>query len=61
MEDSTMMEASQGLFEEQSFTIIPNGLSDDRLDKVCDAPSMRTSTTDAFCSCANKLPLSTAP
>jgi hypothetical protein len=33
-----MMEASQGLFGEQSFTIIPNGLSDDRLEKVCDAP-----------------------
>jgi hypothetical protein len=61
MEDSTMMEASQGLFEEQSFTIIPNGLSDDRLDKVCDAPNIYTSITDACCSCANKLLLSAAP
>ncbi|KAF2833518.1 hypothetical protein CC86DRAFT_365393 [Ophiobolus disseminans] len=34
MEDSTMMEASQGLFEEHSFTIIPNGLSEDSLDKL---------------------------
>jgi hypothetical protein len=37
MEDSTMMEASQGLFEEHSFTIIPNGLPEESLDKVRDA------------------------
>jgi hypothetical protein len=40
MEDSTMLEASQGLFEGQHFTIIPNGLSDDRLDEVCHASKM---------------------
>jgi hypothetical protein len=37
MEDRTMMEASQGLFEEHSFTIIPNGLPEESLDKVRDA------------------------
>ncbi|KAF1837609.1 hypothetical protein BDW02DRAFT_543706 [Decorospora gaudefroyi] len=31
MEDTSMLEASQGLFEELSFTIYPNGLSEDRL------------------------------
>jgi hypothetical protein len=61
MEDTTMMEASQGLFEEQSFTIIPNGLSDDRLDKVCDASNMAKVTTDACYSCASKSPPSTVP
>lgn len=34
MEDVTMLEGSQGLFEELSFTIIPNGLSEERLNKV---------------------------
>jgi hypothetical protein len=48
------MEASQGLFEEQSFTIIPNGLSDERLEKVCDAPGMERSTTDAFYSSVSR-------
>jgi hypothetical protein len=56
-----MMEASQGLFEEQSFTIIPNGLSDDRLDKVCDASRMERSTTDAFYSFASRSQLSVVP
>ena len=32
-----MMEASQGLFDEQKFTIIPNGVSEDQLDEVRDA------------------------
>jgi hypothetical protein len=61
MEDTTMMEASQGLFEEQSFTIIPNGLSDDRLEKVCDAPRMERSIADAFYSSASKSLLSAVP
>jgi len=39
MEDSTMMDASQGLFEEHIFTVIPNGIPEDDLDKVCDASS----------------------
>ncbi|KAF2131627.1 hypothetical protein P153DRAFT_336084 [Dothidotthia symphoricarpi CBS 119687] len=34
MEDSTMLEGSQGLFEELTFTLIPNGLSDDRLRQL---------------------------
>ncbi|KAH4016316.1 hypothetical protein HBH82_201290 [Parastagonospora nodorum] len=34
MEDATMMEGSQALFEEQSFIIIPSGLSDSQLDKL---------------------------
>ncbi|CAO2650493.1 Nn.00g017850.m01.CDS01 [Neocucurbitaria sp. VM-36] len=34
MEDTTMLEAAQGLFEELSFTIIPNGLSEERLKKI---------------------------
>lgn len=34
MEDTTMLEGSQGLFEELSFTIYPNGLSEDRLHEV---------------------------
>jgi hypothetical protein len=37
MEDTTMLEGSQGLFEEASFAIIPNGISEDRLEEVCDA------------------------
>lgn len=45
-----MMEGSQGLFEEQSFIIIPSGLSDSQLDKVCDASRTFEDTTDAFCS-----------
>lgn len=34
MEDTTMLDDSKGLFGEHSFTIIPNGLSEDRLDQV---------------------------
>ena len=34
-----MLEGSQGLFEELSFTIYPNGLSEDRLRQVRDAPN----------------------
>ncbi|KAF2034848.1 hypothetical protein EK21DRAFT_55242 [Setomelanomma holmii] len=34
MEDTTMLEASQDLFEEHSFTIIPNGISKDQLSKL---------------------------
>ncbi|KAF1840888.1 BRCT domain-containing protein [Cucurbitaria berberidis CBS 394.84] len=34
MEDVTMVEDSPGLFEELSFTIIPNGLSEERLKKI---------------------------
>jgi hypothetical protein len=60
MEDTIMLEASQGLFEEQSFTIIPNGLSDHDLDEVCDASEIHTSTTDAFDSYENKLPANMA-
>jgi hypothetical protein len=37
MEDASMLEGSQGLFEEISFTIYPNGLSEDRLREVRDA------------------------
>ncbi|KAJ4326081.1 regulator of Ty1 Transposition [Neodidymelliopsis sp. IMI 364377] len=36
MEDTTMLEGSQGLFEEFNFTIIPNGLSEDRLRQLQD-------------------------
>jgi hypothetical protein len=61
MEDTTMLEASQGLFEEQSFTIIPNGISEDRLDQVCDASRLGRIGIDAFYSCANKLLASAAP
>lgn len=55
MEDSTMMDASQGLFEEQSFTIIPNGIPEDGLNRVCDASRTSEGIIDAFYSCANKL------
>jgi len=34
MEDVTMLESSQDLFEEYNFTIIPNGLSEDRMRQV---------------------------
>ncbi|KAF3000118.1 hypothetical protein E8E13_004120 [Curvularia kusanoi] len=34
MEDTTMLDESKGLFGELSFTIIPNGLSEDRLDQL---------------------------
>ena len=34
MEDTAMLEGSQGLFEELTFTIIPNGISEERLKKV---------------------------
>ncbi|KAJ4367427.1 regulator of Ty1 Transposition [Neocucurbitaria cava] len=34
MEDTTMLEGSQGLFQELSFTIIPNGISEERLKKI---------------------------
>jgi hypothetical protein len=56
-----MMEGSQGLFEEQSFTIIPNGLADKELDKVCDASRLCGSATDAFHSCEKKSLQSAAP
>lgn len=34
MEETTMLEGSQGLFQELSFTIILNGISEERLKKV---------------------------
>ncbi|KAJ8118242.1 hypothetical protein OPT61_g748 [Boeremia exigua] len=34
MEDTTMPDASKGIFGDSSFTIIPNGLSDDRLSQL---------------------------
>lgn len=37
MEDTTMQDSSPGLFAELSFTICPNGLSEDRIQEVCDA------------------------
>jgi hypothetical protein len=61
MEDSTMMDASQGLFEEQSFTLIPNGIPEDGLDKVCDAPRTSEGIIDALYSCANRSPLRVVP
>jgi hypothetical protein len=61
MEDTTMLEGSQGLFEEQSFTIIPHGLSDRDLDEVCDASKIYPSTTDVFYSYENRLTANTAP
>lgn len=61
MEDTTMLEGSQGLFEEQSFTIIPNGLSDHDLDQVCDASKMCRKTTDAFYSYENRSSASAVP
>lgn len=54
-----MMEASQGLFDEQKFIIIPNGISDDQLDEVCDASGTEGSSTNANISCADKLSLRT--
>jgi hypothetical protein len=56
-----MLEGSQGLFEEQSFTIIPHGLSDRDLDEVCDASKIYPSTTDVFYSYENRLTANTAP
>jgi hypothetical protein len=40
MDDTIMPEGSQGLFEENIFTIIPNGLTKDGVVKVCDAFEM---------------------
>ena len=40
MDDTAMLEGTQGLFDEYSFTIIPNGLSEDGLAKVRDAPNI---------------------
>ena len=34
MEDTTMLDDSKGLFADSSFTIIPNGLSEDRINQV---------------------------
>lgn len=48
------MEASQGLFDDQKFTIIPNGISDTQLDEVCDASGKIISTINALDSCADK-------
>ncbi|CAN9374574.1 unnamed protein product [Alternaria alternata] len=36
MEDTTMLEGSQGLFEELTFTLIPNGLSEERMRQIED-------------------------
>ncbi|KAF2189689.1 hypothetical protein K469DRAFT_658761 [Zopfia rhizophila CBS 207.26] len=36
MEDTTMMDGDQPLFEDLTFTIIPNGLSDDHFHKLAD-------------------------
>ena len=47
MEDTTMLEGSQGLFEELNFTIYPNGLSEERMRQVCDA-------SDQFRNIANR-------
>lgn len=56
-----MMEGSQALFEEQSFIIIPSGLSDSQLDKVCDVSRTLRNITDAFCSCEKRSPASAVP
>ncbi|KAL5116771.1 regulator of Ty1 Transposition [Pleosporales sp. CAS-2024a] len=48
MEDTTMMEGSQGLFEEQRFTIIPHGLSDGQLDKLREDISKQHGTIIPF-------------
>lgn len=37
MEDTTMQDDSKGLFGDSNFTIIPNGLSEGRLDQVSTA------------------------
>jgi hypothetical protein len=34
MEDTTMLDDSKGLFGDSRFTIIPNGLSEDRVNQV---------------------------
>lgn len=34
MEDATMLDDPKGLFGDSSFTIIPNGLSEDRINQV---------------------------
>jgi hypothetical protein len=36
MDHTVTLEGAQGLFDEHSFTIIPNGLSEDGLAKVRD-------------------------
>ena len=48
MEDTTMLDGSQGLFEELSFTIYQNGLSEDRLREVRDASQFDIHVTDAL-------------
>lgn len=46
MEDITMLEGSQGLFEELTFTLIPNGLSEERMRQVRDAFGQSRSGTN---------------
>jgi hypothetical protein len=46
MEDTTMLEGSQGLFAELSFTIFPNGMSEDRISQVRDASDRLGSVTN---------------
>jgi hypothetical protein len=46
MEDTTMLDGSQGPFEELTFTIIPNGLSEDRMRQVRDASGQLRSVTN---------------
>jgi hypothetical protein len=61
MEDATMMEGSQGLFEEQCFIIIPHGLPDGQLDKVCDVSRIVRDATDESYSCEKRSPASAVP
>jgi hypothetical protein len=56
-----MMEGSQGLFEEQCFIIIPHGLPDGQLDKVCDVSRIVRDATDESYSCEKRSPASAVP
>jgi len=56
-----MLDGSQGLFEELSFTIYPNGLSEDRLREVRDASKYDRHVTDALHRLNMPYPMRAAP
>ena len=56
-----MLDGSQGLFEELSFTIYENGLSEDRLREVRDASKFDRDVTDALSRLNVPYPMRGAP
>lgn len=55
MEDTTMQDVTQGLFGEQMFTIIPNGIPQDQLEQVRLARDPSLVRILTLYSCANRL------